>query len=236
MDTDRLLRIFGRMMDTHGSVFIGAGAAVIGLLLLVFIARKLRSRKTKKAEAANTIMAAPTIGADDDIALDMSDGDPLDPAMMDDFDDADIIADMKADMSADMTGEMMGEKALVIDELDEAVAHRFDADTSELDDIDDITIPKIGEAPPPKQSRFFSASWLGKKDKKDAPTISLDMTPSSSDMPMMQKDSSAHKDAAECARLGEIERRLMALRELYEAGLIAPEVYVIKAREFAAQI
>lgn len=232
MDTDRLLRIFGRMMDTHGSVFIGAGAAVIGLLLLVFIARKLRSRKTKKAEAANTIMAAPTIGADDDIALDMSDGDPLDLTMMDDFDDADIIADMKADMSADMTGE----QALVVDELDEAVAHRFDADTSELDDIDDITIPKIGEAPPPKQSRFFSASWLGKKDKKDAPTISLDMTPSSSDMPVMQKDSSAHKDAAECARLGEIERRLMALRELYEAGLIAPEVYVIKAREFAAQV
>ena len=232
MDTDRLLRIFGRMMDTHGSVFIGAGAAVIGLLLLVFIARKLRSRKTKKAEAANTIMAAPTIGADDDIALDMSDGDPLDLTMMDDFDDADIIADMKADMSADMTGE----QALVIDELDEAVTHRFDADTSELDDIDDITIPKIGEAPPPKQSRFFSASWLGKKDKKDAPTISLDMTPSSSDMPVMQKDSSAHKDAAECARLGEIERRLMALRELYEAGLIAPEVYVIKAREFAAQV
>lgn len=232
MDTDRLLRIFGRMMDTHGSVFIGAGAAVIGLLLLVFIARKLRSRKTKKAEAANTIMAAPTIGADDDIALDMSDGDPLDLTMMDDFDDADIIADMKADMSADMTGE----QALVVDELDETVAHRFDADTSELDDIDDITIPKIGEAPPPKQSRFFSASWLGKKDKKDAPTISLDMTPSSSDMPVMQKDSSAHKDAAECARLGEIERRLMALRELYEAGLIAPEVYVIKAREFAAQV
>jgi len=25
------------------------------------------------------------------------------------------------------------------------------------------------------------------------------------------------------------------LRELYEAGLIAPEVYVLKAREFAAQ-
>ncbi len=232
MDTDRLLRIFGRMMDTHGTVFIGAGAAVIGLLLLVFIARVLRNRKAKKAASANTIMAAPTIGDDDDIALDMTDGDPLDLTMVDDFDDADIIADMKADMSSDMAHE----QPLVIDELDEAIAHRFDADASELDDIDDITIPKIGEAPPPKQSRFFSASWLGKKNKENAPTISLDMTPSNPDMPVMQKDGSAHKDAAECARLGEIERRLMALRELYEAGLIAPEVYVIKAREFAAQV
>jgi hypothetical protein len=43
------------------------------------------------------------------------------------------------------------------------------------------------------------------------------------------------KNAGECARLAEIERNMLALRELYEAGLIAPEVYVLKAREFAAQ-
>ena len=45
MDTDRLLRIFGRMMDLHGPIFIGSFAAIIGLLLLVFIMRKIKARK-----------------------------------------------------------------------------------------------------------------------------------------------------------------------------------------------
>lgn len=236
MDTDRLLRIFGRMMDTHGTVFIGALAAIVALLLLVFVTRKLKNRKTKP-KPAKQMMAAPELDMTGDMADDMA-GDTslsmaddevdLDLTMMDDFDndfaDADIIADMKADTALD------------IDELDSDIAAGFASDINELDDLDDITIPKIGEAPPPKQSRFFSASWLGRKNKENAPTISLDMTPSNVDMKAAEPAFGNHKSAAECARLGEIERRLMALRELYEAGLIAPEVYVVKAREFAAQV
>ncbi len=41
-------------------------------------------------------------------------------------------------------------------------------------------------------------------------------------------------DAA-ATRLAEIERQMLALRDLYEAGLIAPEVYLVKSREIAAQ-
>ena len=232
MDTDRLLRIFGRMMDTHGTVFIGALAAIVALLLLVFVSRKLKNRKAKP-KPAKQMMAAPELDMADDMAndkandtsLSMADDEvDLDLTMMDDFADADIIADMKADTALD------------IDELDSDIAAGFASDINELDDLDDITIPKIGEAPPPKQSRFFSASWLGRKNKENAPTISLDMTPSKVDMSAAEPAFGNHKSAAECARLGEIERRLMALRELYEAGLIAPEVYVVKAREFAAQV
>ena len=95
-----------------------------------------------------------------------------------------------------------------------------------MDDIDDITIPKVGEAPPPRKSKFFSASWLH-RDKKEEPI----MAPGD----MAQPDARTMDKAAECARLAEIERNMLALRELYEAGLIAPEVYVLKAREFAAQ-
>lgn len=232
MDTDRLLRIFGRMMDTHGTVFIGALAAIVALLLLVFVTRKLKNRRAKP-KPAKQMMAAPELDMTSDMADDMA-GDTslsmaddevdLDLTMMEDFADADIIADMKADTALD------------IDELDSDIAAGFASDINELDDLDDITIPKIGEAPPPKQSRFFSASWLGRKNKENAPTISLDMTPSNVDMNAAEPAFGNHKSAAECARLGEIERRLMALRELYEAGLIAPEVYVVKAREFAAQV
>ena len=112
------------------------------------------------------------------------------------------------------------------DQLDDATSHQFDIDEDVMDDIDDITIPKVGEAPPPRKSKFFSASWLH-RDKKEEPI----MGPGD----MAQPDARTMDKAAECARLAEIERNMLALRELYEAGLIAPEVYVLKAREFAAQ-
>ena len=36
------------------------------------------------------------------------------------------------------------------DRLDDAAAHQFDLDDDALDDIDKLTIPKVGEAPPPR--------------------------------------------------------------------------------------
>lgn len=230
MDTDRLLRIFGRMMDSHGPIFIGSIAAIFALLLLVFVLRRIRSAnaRPKPAKVAAPIAmemeADETANDDADIDLPMMESEMESDMTMD---DAAIVADMQRDQAA-MTSAAMG------DELDSALAHSFDSQADELEDLDDITIPKLGEAPPPKQSRFFASSWLGKKDKSDAPTISLDMTPTKAGQTGM--NDAAHKSAAECARLGDIERKLMALRELYEAGLIAPEVYVVKAREFAAQV
>lgn len=230
MDTDRLLRIFGRMMDTHGDVFIGGFAAIFALIMLVVISRRLRSRKAAKTAAP--VMQAPRLDMEEthDVDLAMADDIMADDAVsetaMAGDDDTAILADLRANLQADLQA----------DELNADVAHQFNANLDELDDLDDITIPKIGEAPPPKQSRFFSANWLGRKDKSDAPSISLDMTPTSDAQSFKANDGAAHKSATECARLGDIERKLMALRELYEAGLIAPEVYVVKAREFAAQV
>lgn len=234
MDTDRLLRIFGRMMETHGTIFVGSLAAIIALLLLVFVMRKIRARKSRPAPQK---MAAPTIGAEDDMTadeetvLDFTDDADIDLSMMDEvMDDMDIdIAD-----DAGIIADIKNPSAATGDELNIELTQNFNTGADELEDLDDITIPQIGEAPPPKQSRFFATSWLGKKHKDDAPTISLDMTPTGSGPASLS--GAAHKSAAECARLGDIERKLMALRELYEAGLIAPEIYVVKAREFAAQV
>lgn len=39
----------------------------------------------------------------------------------------------------------------------------------------------------------------------------------------------------EIERLAEVERKMRALRELFQAGLIAPEVYLLKAREYASE-
>ena len=51
MDTERLLRIFDRMMEANGPVFIASLAAIVGLLLLVFIMRKIKARKAKPKPA-----------------------------------------------------------------------------------------------------------------------------------------------------------------------------------------
>ena len=113
------------------------------------------------------------------------------------------------------------------DASDEVVADNVEIPADDaLDDIDDITIPKVGEAPPSRKPRFFSASWLHREKKEEAVSAPADMA---------KVDARTMDSAAECARLAEIERNMLALRELYEAGLIAPEVYALKAREFASQ-
>ena len=193
------MRIAARMFEQNGTLFIGAGIAVLVLILLVIVSRRMR----RSPDMAGSVSApnGPTL-TDGDIDLEMAD-------------------------DATAHGEtIVFETEISPDRLDDAVAHQFDLDDDALDDIDELTIPKVGEAPLPRKSRFFSASWLHRESPAE-PTIIAEgfETP----------DSKTMQEAGECARLAEIERNMLALRELYEAGLIAPEVYVLKAREFAAQ-
>jgi len=201
------MRILARMFEQNGTLYIGAAIAVIVLIVLVTVARRMRVKATNQADAANSVKSPM---AADDIEL----------AMIDDAapsgGDASVVFELD-----ETTTEQFNP-----DQLDQATAHQFDIDDTALDDIDDITIPKVGEAPPPRKARFFSASWLHREKKEETITAPADMATT---------DARTMDSAAECARLAEIERNMLALRELYEAGLIAPEVYVLKAREFAGQ-
>ena len=207
------MRILARMFEQNGTLFIGAGIAVLVLMLLVILSRRMRRKNTAVASdnAAGMVNAPlPNDIGPDDIELDMAD-------------DAGAQGEtlvFEADGVPEQTETPLG------DPLDNNGAHQFDMDDDVMDDIDDLTIPKVGQAPPPRKSKFFSASWLH-RDKAEEPAIIAD----SFEAP----DARTMKNAGECARLAEIERNMLALRELYEAGLIAPEVYVLKAREFAAQ-
>ncbi len=51
----------------------------------------------------------------------------------------------------------------------------------------------------------------------------------------MDKNIAKNNDA-EIKGLKEVERQMLALRELYEAGLVAPEIYLLKSRELAASV
>jgi hypothetical protein len=212
MDFDRLSRIFARMMDENGALYSAGGIAVLVLLVLVIA---LRLRKSKRAKLAGQAQSAP------------------DPKVM----ASDAIIDDDIEMTMELEETPTAEDVVAF-ELDTSAPQAPDMHIGEdmdgVDDLDDITIPKVGQAPPSQKSRFFSAAWLH-KETKTAPASGLADASQMGDAPVPE-DSQMRAAASECARLAEIERKLMALRELYEAGLIAPEVYVLKAREFAAQV
>ena len=50
-----------------------------------------------------------------------------------------------------------------------------------------------------------------------------------------EKFEDKHNGLDEIEHLAEVEGKMRALRELFEAGLIAPEVYLLKAREYASE-
>ena len=122
------MRIIARMFEQNGTLFIGAGIAVLVLILLVIVSRRMRrANATENGEAA--MSSAPQFGGD--IELEMAD---------DENAEAEAIM-FEADGSSDRM-------------VDDA-AHQFDMDDDALDDIDDLTIPKVGEAPPPPQVKIF---------------------------------------------------------------------------------
>ncbi|MGI9439261.1 MAG: hypothetical protein ACR2OK_06110 [Parvibaculales bacterium] len=211
---DRILRIVNRMFELHGTTFIAAAVAITVLLVLVVMMRRRRA-----AQNADTAPASLEIG------------DAAEQDEMQDDIELSMIDDPSAGMASGETGKMDAMEfevdATTPDQLDDAAAHQFDIDEDVMSDVDDITIPKVGEAPPPRKPGFFSASWLHRDKKQPAEFAAPDAPP---------PDARTRDAAAECARLAEIERNMLALRELYEAGLIAPEVYVLKAREFAQSV
>ena len=228
MDFDRLLRIITRMLETNGMIFAGAVAAMILLIGFMLVSRRRRKRPKAAQLAQTKTVAAPMseteaieLTLEDDISMTMqSAGGPADDIELATMEDL-------ADAASTKTP----------DQLDDALSAEFGhldvPEDNGMTDLDDITIPRVGEAPPPQKSRFFSSSWLHRDKPARNKSGEAELT---TDITFTAEDGKSRAMAAECARLAEIERKMLALRELYEAGLIAPEVYVLKARELSNQV
>lgn len=240
MDFERLERMVSLAMRESGGLIAAGLGAVVLLLVAVAVSRMLKKRKMRKQEM---MAAAGAEMADDLQPLDL---DNAQKVIIDDDIDLPMMqpgADMMADDAGTDAVAQFDIEPTPPDQLDAGLSAEFSSlDDAAMDDLDDITIPQVGEAPPPQKSRFFSASWLHGDKPADSAiqmTAEPDMPAAEDAKPKRHKrskeDQAAQAAAAECARLAEIERKMLALRELYEAGLIAPEVYVLKAREFAAQ-
>lgn len=231
------MRVIGRVLENNAELFAASAAAVVLLLVITIVSRLRRRKGSKKSKKQEKMDMADMAAA---------------PEIDDQFDDVTISieADDLADDDLALAGELAGggmdgdDMALSIepDQLtDDLMPHFEDDGDVAVSEIDDIAIPRVGEAPPKKKSGFFASNWLSRgKSGADQPTAHFEMRPVDPDMemggmPPIEEDEETMRQAAECARLAEIERKMLALRELYEAGLIASEVYVIKAREFAEE-
>ena len=73
--------------------------------------------------------------------------------------------------------------------------------------IEELTIPRVGQEVPEEEA--------------------VQETPAPSDAPQKTHDKET---------LAEIERKMKALRELHDAGLIATEIYLLKSRELSKDI
>ncbi len=210
-----------------------AGAGVLVFMLVLILISAIRRRRKNRMED-NTFMSALEI---DDLALEIDEAVANKQA---DKIDMNMLPDRVAkEIKNDDANESFIVETLKADAIDNSLMPHFDkAYDTTLDDLDDITIPRVGDAPSPSaKSELFSAPWLHRADKN----VSLkEGLVDEGQMPDARGfDTPANvetrKSLEECARLADIERKMLALRELYEAGLIAPEIYVLKAREFAAQ-
>ena len=233
-----------RVAQANADMFAVGGGGILLLLIIRSIFRRARARKARQmreamgAPVATTAADAPafdaaefgksaedgSLDATDDVTIDTLD-EPLseeDAALVVDLTDAADEDEAKA--VAPEPDQLAEDNALMPQFNEEA-----DVASMDSDNIEDITIPRVGEPPPKTKAGFFSGPWLQRDKAGDGSDLSQAMRAAD------DENNLTGPEAAEVARLAEIERKMLALRELYEAGLIAPEIYVIKAREFAEE-
>jgi len=255
------VRVLLRTVQENALILGGATVAIVLLLIGVFVYRRIKKNKaTGDTQAGGTDAVSrpfeagmsadlaamgdktemPSIG--DDVIIDDDIDEPLP-------DDGDSIAAFEIN-----AGHAAPEEVQALENQEDALMSSMMPDFDEeahgqFNDMDEISIPRLGEAPEPKKHGFFSASWLhrnrsGEDDKQEADPLARVMAPQAAQIENAAPPASAAnqdtvremEEAAHMAHLADIERKMLALRELYEAGLIAPEVYVLKAREFAQSV
>lgn len=122
------------------------------------------------------------------------------------------------------------------------IAKRFAQNETAVETTDmSVDIPRVGDKNPkppnqktpevqhqrmPKMSQTPTKNPMAQNETTKATPEQTKMTQSDAKKAAPQNN--------DLEQLVEAERKLHALHELYQAGLIAPEIYILKAREYAA--
>ena len=106
---ERTMRILARMFEQNGTLYIGAAIAIIVLIVLVTVARRMRAKAVNQASADNAVKSPM---AADDIEL----------TMIDDAASSGVDEPVVFELDETTTEQFNP------DQLDQAAAHQFDID------------------------------------------------------------------------------------------------------------
>ena len=98
--------------------------------------------------------------------------------------------------------------------------------------LEELSIPRPGTVTPPPKRGLFSKPA---STTNDQPSEQATESPNGVDVNEVSISESPKSNLTE-DELVEIERKLVALRELHDAGLIATEIYLLKSREFSRDL
>lgn len=211
LDFEKILEILFRAFDKNPPLWIGVGCLLIALVaFLVF--RVIFSGKSKK-EARK---GQPAI-----LNSSQSEADGNPPGL--------------PGFMSNMENTAKPEEVVLT--IDDTLTPSISTsnETAKDDDnslLEELSIPRPGTVPPPPKRGLFSKPVRANdvepsEQAPDTPTeVEAIETPFS-------KKPKANLTEDE---LVEIERKLVALRELHDAGLIATEIYLLKSREFSRDL
>lgn len=211
LDIEKILEILFRAFDKNPPLWIGVGCLFIALIaFLVF--RIIFSGKNKKQARKGQPAILNNTPSDAD------DNPPGLPGFMGNLDNT----------------SKPEEVVLTID--DTLTPLNASSDQAAQDDdnslLEELSIPRPGADTPPPKRRLFSKSVPATNDP-----LSNDPQGGATDFEQ-NKGASNKSPKANLTEdeLVEIERKLVALRELHDAGLIATEIYLLKSREFSRDL
>ena len=219
LDFEKILEILFRAFDKNPPLWIGVGCLLIALMAFLIFRLIFTNRPKKDARKGQ-----PAI---------------LNATQPENTDNNDNISGLPGFMNNQANTSKPEEIVLTIDDTLNPPISTSDRATQDEDKslLEELSIPRPGTVPPvPKTSAPKRGLF-----NKSAPVV--EDTPAeqaSSNAESIMADALPESDGAKSNLseddLVEIERKLIALRELHDAGLIATEIYLIKSREFSRDL
>jgi hypothetical protein len=209
LDFEKILEILFRTFDKNPPLWIGVGCLFIALIaFLVF--RVIFSGKGKKEARKGQPAILNSTQSETSV------NPAVLPGFMNDMDNANKPEDVVLTIDDTLTP--------AISTSNEAAQ---DDDNSLLEEL---SIPRPGTVTPPPKRGLFS-----KSASNNQPSEQATETPNGGEVNDVSTSESPKTNLTE-DELVEIERKLVALRELHDAGLIATEIYLLKSREFSRDL
>lgn len=211
LDFEKILEILFRAFDKNPPLWIGVGCLLIALIAFLVFRVIFSGKGKKEARKGQPAILNRT-------QSETSDNPPGLPGFMSNMENAGKPEDVVLTIDDTLTP--------AISSSNEAAQ---DDDNSLLEEL---SIPRPGNVtPPPKRGLFSKAT----STTNDQPSTQATETPNGGDVNEVSISDSPKTNLTE-DELAEIERKLVALRELHDAGLIATEIYLLKSREFSRDL